>query len=459
MSGRRTKTAIVGAMVCSMAGTAMAGTQSQSDSQDVQAQLAALKAQVAQLQQQQGENWLNQRRKQEVKSLVRDVLKDADSRTSLLDEGMTAGYDGQHFFLGSADGDFKLGVEGQLDFRYIYNNARGNDNRNVQGFQTRRAKLGFFGNIYGKQLTYKIKGAFNDGGTGSSGSFQLEDAWIDYNFGNGWDVKAGQFTNPFEREFMVSSSQQQAVERSLVTQYFDGRYTKGVSATYKTDKWRAIASFIGGSGQSNTDFNANNYEYGIEGRGEYVLAGNWKEWNDFAAWSDDPAGVLLGAAVQYDAGAQGVASKGDLLKYTADVSAKFGNGMSAYGAFVGQHVNSNGDAGVITPSSDQFGFIAQGAAFVVPDKMDVFARYEYANLKGAWVINSSNSTSFINNSVLSMLTVGSNYYLHGQNAKLTLDGIYSFKPVSSAFSSSGSGIVPDMKKGEFALRAQVQLLF
>lgn len=451
------KSWMAGVFACGLSSVAMAGTTaSAGQSQDVQAQIEALKAQVAQLQQQQGENWLNDRRKAEVKSLVRDVLKDADTRTSMLNEGMTAGYDGHHFFLGSADGDFKLAIEGQFDFRYIFNNARGNDNRNVQGFQLRRAKLAFAGNIYGKQLTYKILGSFDR----NSGAAILEDGWADYNFGNGFDVKFGQYTTPFLREYMISSSAQQAVERSMVTQYFGEEFTKGVTGTYKADKFRLIGMVSGGPGKRNTDFNNNTYEYGLIGRGEYLAAGNWKEFGDYQAWSGEPVGLLLGGAAQYDAGANGGGlHKADLLKFTADVSAKFGNGLNAYAAFYGQHYSPRNDAVVASgePNGTQLGFLVQAGQFIIPDKMDVFARYEYANLKGGIVSNGSASSSANSNDKLSLITVGTNWYMHKHNAKFTLDGVYALQPVP--ISNGGAGILSDAKKGEFALRAQFQLKF
>ena len=52
-----------------------------------------------------GDNWMTEERAEEVRSLVRDVLADADTRASLLQSGMTAGYD-DGFMIGSTDGNF-----------------------------------------------------------------------------------------------------------------------------------------------------------------------------------------------------------------------------------------------------------------------------------------------------------------------------------------------------------------
>ena len=63
------------------------------------------------------DNWLTEQRADEIRALVHDVLADADTRASLLQSGMTAGWD-KGFFLASSDGNFKLKVAGQIQFRW-----------------------------------------------------------------------------------------------------------------------------------------------------------------------------------------------------------------------------------------------------------------------------------------------------------------------------------------------------
>src|ERR1051325_8891184 len=98
----------------------------------VQAELDALKAPVKQqaaeiqdLRAANGDSWLNQRRAEEIKSLVHEVLSDAETRASLAEGGMTAGWR-DHFFLASEDGNFLLRISGQEQIRYIYNRDRDN---------------------------------------------------------------------------------------------------------------------------------------------------------------------------------------------------------------------------------------------------------------------------------------------------------------------------------------------
>ena len=71
----------------------------------------------------QDSEWLNEERAGEVRSLVQDVLADSQSRTSLQDSGMMAGYKaGKGFYLSNQDGSFSLMMSGQLQTRWVMNN-------------------------------------------------------------------------------------------------------------------------------------------------------------------------------------------------------------------------------------------------------------------------------------------------------------------------------------------------
>ena len=103
------------------------------------------------------DNWLTQKRAEEVRGLVQDVLADADTRASLLENGVTAGWD-KGFFIGSADGNWRLNIGGQIQVRFVYNfqdNSPTDDNRS--GFEIRRAKLILTGNVVDPSWTYDVQ--------------------------------------------------------------------------------------------------------------------------------------------------------------------------------------------------------------------------------------------------------------------------------------------------------------
>ena len=149
---------------------------------DLTARVADLERVVGGLRSGPDEPWLTTRRAAEIRGLVQDVLADADTRSSLLQDGMTAGWD-KGFFLGSADGNFLLKVQGQLQVRLVYNtqdNSADDDHR--WGFENRRTKLTFSGNVIDPSWQYRIQtSAGRDGGR-----FRLQSALIAKEFGDNW---------------------------------------------------------------------------------------------------------------------------------------------------------------------------------------------------------------------------------------------------------------------------------
>ncbi|MGA1394084.1 MAG: porin, partial [Phycisphaerales bacterium] len=178
-----------------------------------------------------GERWLSEERADQIRGVVMDVLADAEGRTSFQSDAAVAGYaPGKGFYVRSADGKYSMQISGQLQVRYILNDAGRQSTE--YGFQIRRAKIAFSGNIFDETWTYKIQGAFNRGSnnlnTGNTANFLVEDAWIEKDFGDGLSMKLGQFKAPWLQEDLVSSRRQLAVERSLLAGYFQQNYDRGI---------------------------------------------------------------------------------------------------------------------------------------------------------------------------------------------------------------------------------------
>ena len=201
--------ALMGALALGFAGTASA---------DEDSRIAQLEAQVAQLQAQQQGDWLTEARADEVRGLVQDVLADADTRATLLQEGMMAGIsDDGKVFLQSADGQFSMNVSGQIQFRYLYNyesDRTSTSQESNSGFNTRRTKVWFNGTVAdGWDYTVKLA-------TASGGSVFVEDVIIGRDLGDGWDMQVGLMKLPFARQELISSTRQVAVDRGLSTEHF-----------------------------------------------------------------------------------------------------------------------------------------------------------------------------------------------------------------------------------------------
>ncbi len=123
---------LAGAAALTLSGVAIADTTTDANTDDLRAQVKQLQSKINELESRQGDNWLTEKRAGEIRSLVHDVLADADTRASLLSSGMQAGYDGG-FTIGDSTGNFLLRINGQLQTRWIYSN---------QGHSTGAAGLG-----------------------------------------------------------------------------------------------------------------------------------------------------------------------------------------------------------------------------------------------------------------------------------------------------------------------------
>ncbi len=403
--------------------------------------------QIAELQHAQGNTWLNERRAEQVKALIREVLCDAETRASLLDGHLRAGWD-DGFFLSDDQGKFLMKIKGMIQTRYTLskqddNAAVGGDD-SAAGFENTRIRFGFLGHVIDPTWQYVIWT-----GHGANGGSLLLDAAITKKFADGWSVTAGQFKVPLWREWLVSETCQQFVERSNLTAAFAGSYTQGVKVGVKRDQWNAVVSFNDGLGGINATWNTADVEYAFSARGEVLLAGDWSQYRHFESWVGEDPMFVLGGAVHWEQGEYGTTAtvgapltqQVDILRWTFDGSLELG-GVNLFAAVLGSHEDAE------TFQVDRFGLLVQGGYFVT-EKLELIARYEW----GEDDLNGSQN--------LSIATIGANYFMHQHAARLTFDLGYAFNPVSATFASNGTGFRQDAPAadGQLVARAQMQLLF
>ena len=444
--------ALVGGLAIGLAGFAHA--ESAPSQTAMQSELSALKARLAELEAKQSDTWLNERRAEEVKSLVREVLSDADTRASLMASGVGAGHDGHHFFLASQDGSFLLNVGAQVQFRYIYNsrNLEGASvDENEFGFQLRKVKLFFNGHIGSPRITYGI-GLQADK---NSGGVLVDHAWFGYKLMDGVTIFGGESKLPFLREETTSSKYQLAVDRTVVNEFFTGGRIQGIWINIEMDDHTKLAVAItdglnsGESGSVNKDFYRDNTDFALTLRVDSRLAGQWKQMKDFSAWSGEETAVFVGGAVHWE-----IAETGDnqsvlpgmpvdeLVTWTIDGSIE-SEGANLFASVVGRHYNNLGG----TNDMDTFGFVLQGGIMLIPDKFEPFFRWEWIDPDTSHAVN--------------LVTVGTNYYLHKHNAKITTDLVWALNSLANIGGSSSLGLRNDSdgQKNQVALRAQFQLVF
>jgi hypothetical protein len=432
----------------------------------------AMKSQIDELKTRTEDNWLTETRANEIRGLVRDELADADTRVSLLQNGANAGWS-EHFFLGSADGRFLLILEGQEQVRWVYNYhdlpvrevpfASGDQRDHRHGFENTRTRLVFRGHVFSPDLEYFIRGEFLRTG----GNMNLLDAWIRYNLTDEWSGKFGQFKIPFNREELVSSAEQLAVERSLANELLNLGRSQGVELDYHDDDNAfAFAYTDGGSAtflqavnvppQQNTAWSAPGTDYAFAARYERKIAGTWEQFVDFTSPLGEQFALMVGLAGQVQRGENtGVSSFGvhnevSSVGATADVSVEWG-GANAFGAFIWQYVDSPPTV------ANFFGIVVQGGVYVAP-KWELFARAEYGWIDAPFSIND-----------LSVVTGGVNYYIDGHDVKWTTDIGVVLNPLQAPWVSDLAGYRNDIVTNflgqraeadiQVVFRTQLQLLF
>ena len=425
-----------------------------------------LQGQVSQLRSASDENWLNERRAQEVRSLIKEVLADADTRASLLEGGMAAGHNGKHFFLASEDGSFKMTLGGQIQFRYI---GAFRDNKTATGasqdgdetgFQMRRVKLKFKGHIADPKITYGITLAYRR----SDGLMEAEEAKIGYKFDDNWSIAAGLMKLPFLRQELTSSSAQLAVDRGLSTEYFTLDYSEQVQLNYSSDNVKLAFAFSDTADASYTTIGApaDDSEIALTARADVKLAGNWKQLKDASAWSKDDLGIFLGAAIFYQLGdataGGGTVNDSNYTSWTLDGLVET-NGFSLFAAVMGANNSYDGPAvapGTQTEASP-LGVLVESGYMVIPDKLQPFVRWE--------MVDYDSDSPTVDN--MSAVTFGFNWFMKKHKAKLTTDLVWVYEGTlekngfANGTSSDGLGtIYSDARTDDlFVFRTQFQLLF
>jgi hypothetical protein len=419
--------------------------------QDVPAEIKSLRARLDQLEAQQAEAY----RQAQQRETIDQVAADADHRSQLLAEGggFMAGWD-NGFKIRSAEGNFLLHPWFQMQFRNITNfrqdakqSGQGDDLQN--GFELRRMKFGFDGNVFSKDLTYLFLWATDR----HDGIPKLEDGWVKYNFADGLYIKAGQIKNPLDHEQLVSSKYQLAVERSLIAGVFvnGDDYVQGVSLIMdRGDAFRAEVAFTDGIRSQNENFqdfpsttsgNSPKADWGAAGRVEYKVFGDWKDYEHISALGTKKDLFVIGGGADYtEVGHTGI------LTHVADAQYSTASGLSVYGAFLGRYTARNASAG----NSDTYDCTARVfASYLINPKLEPFVQYQYIHFDPkAMPVGTDN--------LVHDFTVGVNYYFHGQAAKFTVDA--SYFPNGSPVSDDSSGVLSNNGNNEFLLRAQFQLL-
>ncbi|MCL2647354.1 MAG: OprO/OprP family phosphate-selective porin [Phycisphaerales bacterium] len=469
-----------------------AGTSAWADGEptDVAAELKALKARIAELEAKENTNWLSEERTAQIRGIVEEVLADVKKRnqSNTPDFGYNNG-----FYIQSPDGNYKLQVNGLLQFRYVYSRSevRNRDafgsnvppSGDASAFGFRRARLYFSGNVFDPNLIYMISGDFG-GSSSNSGNFQILDTYLGYNFTPALKIKGGAMKIPFTYAELYSSGLM-APEAATTAIPFDAVRTLGLSlyGDIIKDKLNYEVQINDGSksnslGRPADASGALDNRYGFYGRMEWAGNGNMKELrteSDFKGSKDfiwmlgvaagyeeqnsqsnafprpQTSLALLGLSSNTSPGF--VASQtvnGSLFRATTDFHAKY-RGLSFGATGYMQYLNDELPAGATTDSFrnlfgkssiGQAGYVLQAGYMVIPQKLELIGRFGQLMTFGL-------------PNRMEEYTLGVNYFLYGSNAKIQLGLTYI--PNEAAFSDSGANTIQNTQ--DLIMQAQFHLEF
>lgn len=469
---------LVDAILCA----AIATASSVEDDAHIAAQIADLRRDIAELRASiSGDGaWLDAARANEVRQLVKDVLADASTRTSLADDGAVVGWDGNHF-LGCADGTFKLILRGWTQIRFSFDqrpSVQGlpGASESTWGFDIRRQRLIFEGFVVDPTWRFKAEIITRPGDSPS-----LLDSYIEKAFSDQLVLRVGQFKVPFNREHLFGVTTTQFLERSSVDTFFTPARAQGMQLTWIDEDFSLSGAMVNGFEVRSNYFNSGSMrnlswtsdkvaEYAFAARAEWKIGGTWVQNRDSIGFPGQDVSTLIGIAgeVEKKSNNQGVpATLGNLNPFvvaaTADIGIK-GSGASIFAWAVWRQV-APGQSGLA--NSNQFGAVVQGGYFIAP-KVEAILRYEYGDADTAPNGEAPTLAAMPSNNgyeALQAVTVGCNWYIDGHRLKISSDIGYAFTGIGAFAFSNGAFLEDGTSNGKFdssgqiLARVQLQVMF
>jgi hypothetical protein len=472
---------LAGAATLTLTGGSFADTDLEAQNEELRGRISELESRLVAVESQSSDSWLTEQRADEVRALVQDVLADADTRSSLLSQGMTAGYD-DGAVIASADGNWLLRTNMHMQQRYVLNFGENvaitagafagestDDDR--WGFENTRTKFILSGNVVSPEWFYYVD--INVGSAvqwtdftislpGGSVDFSevsregVGNAYVGYDYGNGWKVMLGSMKAPLLREELVDARYQLAMERSLVNYLFTGGYTDGIALDYMTDQFHVTGSYNDGANQGQTPWTTAGTDFAFTVRGEWLAMGTWEQFTDLTSPPGEEQGLMIGGAIHYETAEDDDPGVNDIdqLILTGDVSWEFGGG-NIFAALIYNSLDY--PSGI--SDADQIGIVIQGG-YYLNDTWELYGRYEYADL----------DTSGLDD--INILSVGVNKYFADHHAKWTTELGFAMDPVlgndvaagstsnePGAFPLAGWRIDPDDEDGQITIKTQIQIVF
>lgn len=357
--------------------------------------------------------------------------KPASSDSSALNKLETTWKKGLQFR--SKDERYSLQLRLNVQPRYQFQSQPGDDQHT---FQVRRLKLSLQGNVFTKNLSYKVQANFVNGNALDI----LEDAYLSYRFFDPLQTQIGQFKPAFNRQSLNGDERLQFVDRSLASDEFRfGTNDKSTVCTFSTGEVltgsidcagpfksvttkaipRKFSRDLGFMLHGNAYQKKLNYQFSITngagtnrindnkafayaGRVVVQPIGDYGYSESDVEHSPKPA-LAIGANLGYN---EEAVTKTKVTLAGGDLGFKY-KGFSLQGEYFLRNNNPTG----ANNSTKDHGYYAQAGYFLIPKHLEIAARSSQIFFAGA----NNNKSEFMG---------ALSYYIFGHDLKLQTDYAY-----------------------------------
>lgn len=290
--------------------------------------------------------------------------------------------------------------------------------------RVRRLRLRFDGFVYSKRLTYLIQLSFSRGDMDYEAmQFPnvVRDAYVQYAVTNSFSIGLGQTKLPGNRQRVVSSGDQQFVDRSLINATFNIDRDFGLQATYKKSLYTVRGAISSGEGRNIT---TSDKGLSYTGRLEVYPFGQFTNGGDYfeadLAREKSPK-LAIGAVYNHNDNASRTGGQlgsslyedKDIITRMIDFVFKY-NGLSVSGEYINRHTinpittNETGD--------QRYVYVGEGqnyqAGYLFKNNVEVVGRYSYLRPEDDILVKEKIKEQYV---------VGLNKYIKGHRVKLQSD--------------------------------------
>ena len=270
---------------------------------DVQQELAALRAEVAEVRRMQDEGWMDEVRAQEVRAIVTDVLADSSTRTNEVGPIWRSPYGGgQRIMSGDGNWTFLTAVTEQVKF--VYANAYGGDSdptdqQTAWGMEQRRLNLIMSGTAIDPSVSYLFMIQYDsqpDRWADNPNTFSPVYAWVQKDFGDGWTVMVGNQNIPWDLQTSFLEGCSLTVgDYSIFNYRFGAGKQSGAAVSWNGDWFRAAGGVFNQINSAQPGWNSQgNLSFAVAGRAEVKWGIPWEQISRTSGAAGDLPGLVLG---------------------------------------------------------------------------------------------------------------------------------------------------------------------